>query len=235
MTMTQTPAVYAAISGVMAEMGKDGIAKGRKNAQQGYSFRGVDDVQNALNGPLVKHGLLFLPRVLSRTQEERLNKSGGAIFYTTVDMEFDFVAISDGSMHTIRMVGEAMDSADKSSNKAMSAAYKYAALQTFCIPTEGDNDADSATHEPAPRAPAAQEAPSKGEADEAATALAWTEKFIVGARSKKDTAELSELQHSKKDALANLRAKHPEYAARCDAVVREQLEKLDPLDDSIPF
>ena len=40
-----------------------------------------------------------------------------------------------------------MDSGDKATNKAMSAAYKYAALQTFCIPTEGDNDADATTHE----------------------------------------------------------------------------------------
>src|SRR5690606_19364534 len=48
--------------------------------------------------------------------------------------------------------GEAMDSADKATNKAMSAAYKYAAFQTFCIPTEGDNDADATTHEVAPLA-----------------------------------------------------------------------------------
>jgi hypothetical protein len=45
------------------------------------------------------------------------------------------------------MIGEAMDSGDKSSNKAMSAAYKYAAFQAFCIPTEGDNDADATTHD----------------------------------------------------------------------------------------
>ena len=43
--------------------------------------------------------------------------------------------------------GEAMDSGDKATNKAMSAAYKYAAMQAFCIPTEGDNDADATTHE----------------------------------------------------------------------------------------
>jgi hypothetical protein len=45
-----------------------------------------------------------------------------------------------------------MDSADKSSNKAQSAAYKYAAMQVFCIPTEGDNDADASHHEVEPRA-----------------------------------------------------------------------------------
>jgi len=49
------------------------------------------------------------------------------------------------------MIGEAMDSGDKSSNKAMSAAYKYACFQAFCIPTEGDNDADNTTHDIAPR------------------------------------------------------------------------------------
>lgn len=41
-----------------------------------------------------------------------------------------------------------MDTADKSTNKAMSAAYKYLCLQLFCIPTEGDNDADATTLEP---------------------------------------------------------------------------------------
>ncbi|MNY54686.1 hypothetical protein D3C86_1905820 [compost metagenome] len=40
-----------------------------------------------------------------------------------------------------------MDSGDKATNKAMSAAYKYAAFQAFCIPTEGDNDADGQTHQ----------------------------------------------------------------------------------------
>ena len=40
-----------------------------------------------------------------------------------------------------------MDTADKATNKAMSAAYKYMAMEVFCIPTEGDNDADATTHE----------------------------------------------------------------------------------------
>jgi hypothetical protein len=51
----------------------------------------------------------------------------------------------------VQTYGEAMDSADKATNKAMSAAYKYAAFLAFCIPTEGDNDADATTPEPAAR------------------------------------------------------------------------------------
>jgi hypothetical protein len=93
-----------------------------------------------------------LPRILTRESVERQSKSGGALFYITVEAEFDFVASEDGSKHTVRTFGEAMDSGDKATNKAMSAAYKYAAFQAFCIPTEAQ-DADAQTHEVQPKAP----------------------------------------------------------------------------------
>jgi len=139
--------VYEKIAAVTAELSRIGIAKDSKNAQQGYQFRGIDQVYGALSPLLSKHGLCILPRVQNRQVLERQTKSGGALFYTTLIVEFDFVAAEDGSKHTVITVGEAMDSGDKSSNKAMSAAYKYAAFQTFCIPTEADNDADATTHE----------------------------------------------------------------------------------------
>ena len=144
---TETPKVYAAIAAVTADLSAHGVAKGRKNTQQGYNFRGIDDMYNALSGPVAKHGLCIIPRVLSRNVTERETRNGGALFYITVDVEFDIVAAADGSKHTARVCGEAMDSADKATNKAMSAAYKYLAMQVFCIPTEGDNDADATTHE----------------------------------------------------------------------------------------
>lgn len=139
--------VYEKIAAITAELSRIGIAKDSKNSQQGYQFRGIDQVYGALSPLLAKHGLCILPRVKERTVLERQTKSGGALFYTTLVVEFDFVAAEDGSKHTVITVGEAMDSGDKSSNKAMSAAYKYAAFQAFCIPTEGDNDADATSHE----------------------------------------------------------------------------------------
>ena len=139
--------IYQAINAVQADLAKVGIAKDRRNTQQGYNFRGIDDVYAALSPLLAKHGLCILPRVISREVTERQTQKGGVLFYTVVHMEFDFVAAEDGSKHTVSTVGEAMDSGDKSSNKAMSAAYKYAAFQAFAIPTEGDNDADATTHE----------------------------------------------------------------------------------------
>jgi hypothetical protein len=145
--------VYEAIKNVAAAMSHDGISKARKNAQQGYNFRGIDDVLNALSSALIEAGLVILPRVTERVVTERETKNGGALFYVTVKVEFDLVAVEDGSKHTIITYGEAMDSADKATNKAMSAAYKYLALLTFCIPTEAapDTDADFTTHDVASR------------------------------------------------------------------------------------
>lgn len=143
--------VYQCINEVAKEIAREGIAKGRRNQQQGYSFRGIDDVYNALAPVIAKHGLVILPRCISRNITERNSSKGGVIFSVVVEAEFDFVSSHDGSKHTVKTYGEAMDSADKATNKAMSAAYKYAAFQTFCIPTEGDNDADAVTHNLAPK------------------------------------------------------------------------------------
>jgi hypothetical protein len=145
--------VYKAINAVQADLVKVGIGKDSKNTQQGYMFRGIDAVYNALSPLLAKHGLCILPRVISRECVERRSAKDTALFYITVGVEFDFVASEDGSKHTVVTYGEAMDSGDKATNKAMSAAYKYACMQAFSIPTEGDNDADSTTHEVKPRTP----------------------------------------------------------------------------------
>ena len=148
--------VYQCIAEVSAHVAKLGIAKDRKNAQQQYNFRGIDDVYNVLAPILAEVGLVVIPRMLTRSVVERVNKSGGALFYVTVEAEFDFVSAWDGSKVTARTFGEAMDSGDKATNKAMSAAYKYAAFQTFCIPTEAQ-DSENETHEVAAAAPAGYE------------------------------------------------------------------------------
>lgn len=143
--------VYQAINAVQADLVKSGIGKDSTNTFDNYKFRGIDAVYNALSPLLAKHGLCVLPRMLTRTCEERQSQKGGALFYVTVEAEFDFVSAKDGSKHTVRTFGEAMDRGDKATNKAMSAAYKYAAFQAFAIPTEGDNDADAQSHEVEPK------------------------------------------------------------------------------------
>ncbi len=142
--------VYKAIAAITANLSRVGIAKGRKTQQGGgasFAFRGIDDVLNALSPLLAEHKLCIFPRITDRATVERQTKSGGALFYTTVSAEFDFVSAVDGSKHMAATIGEAMDSGDKSTNKAMSIAYKYAVFLTFCVPIEGTPDADSEVHE----------------------------------------------------------------------------------------
>ena len=151
MTEITSKEVYKAINAVTKEMSEVGIKKAGENKAQNYKFRGIDDVYNALSSVISKHGLCILPAMLERNCEERMSNKNSALFYVTVKARFDLVSAIDGSSHSIFTYGEAMDSGDKATNKAMSAAYKYACMQAFCIPTEGDNDADATTHVVAPK------------------------------------------------------------------------------------
>lgn len=146
------PLVYDKIAAVQGELAHTGIGKDSENSFDRYKFRGIDAVYNALAPLLAKHGLCVLPRIIERESVERTSRKGEPMFYVTVTAEFDFVAAEDGSTHTVRTYGEAMDRSDKATNKAMSAAYKYAAFMAFAIPTEGDNDADAFTPEVEPAA-----------------------------------------------------------------------------------
>ena len=131
-------------SAVTAALSREGIAKNRENKDQKFNFRGIDDIYNSLSGLLAQNQLCIIPRVLSRVELQRQARSGSILNVSVVEVEYDIISAVDGSRHTARAIGEAQDSADKSTNKAMSAAYKYLCLQLFCIPTVAeDNDADA--------------------------------------------------------------------------------------------
>jgi hypothetical protein len=143
--------VYKSIVAVQGALAKEGISKDRKNQQQGFAYRGIDDVYAALAPLLAANNLCILPRIIGRLAEERTSAKGGVLFYTAVTAEFDLVSAIDGSTHTVVSYGEAFDSGDKSIGKAMSYAYKAMAFMTFAIPTEGENDPDAQSHEIKPR------------------------------------------------------------------------------------
>ena len=140
--------IYQAISGVMADIGA--IGKDKKNAQQGFKYRGVDDVMNALQPVMVKHGLFVVPEIIDQKREERQTSRGGNLIYSVCTVRYTFYA-KDGSSVQCVVIGEGMDSGDKATNKAMSIAFKYACFQVFCIPTEEMKDPDAEVHEVAPK------------------------------------------------------------------------------------
>ena len=144
-----TEKIYKAICNVMSDVGAIGKDKTADVGKRKYQYRGIDDVMNALQPAMVKNGIFVVPCVLNQIREERKDKYGGTLIYSISEVEYTFYA-DDGSNVKAVVVGEAMDSGDKSMNKAMSAAFKYACFQTFCIQTEDLLDSEQDDPRPVP-------------------------------------------------------------------------------------
>ncbi len=139
------PQVYAAISRVMADIGTSGIAKDRRNMEQKFNFRGIDDALLAFSPLLVKHGLIVAPSYADKVIEARQTKSGGTTYNVSLSGTFTFTSIHDGSQWVVGpFFGEANDGQDKAVSKATSVAERNMFYLTFVVPHEaaigGDPD-----------------------------------------------------------------------------------------------
>ena len=150
----ENPKIYAAIAGVIADCGI--VGKDKVNKQQGFKYRSVDDVFNALHPALAKNKVVIIPTVVERQCEEvGKTKNGTAIIKVICKVKYDICA-EDGSRVTSIIYGEGMDMGDKATNKAMAIAYKYLCFQVFCIPTEEMSDPDGESLEEEIRTPKKQ-------------------------------------------------------------------------------
>lgn len=136
--------IFKKMAEVMRDIGP--VSKDQKNTAQGFKFRSIDSFVNSLHPALVKHGVFMAPRCVAEEHElkEVTRGSGkqGVDKHVTIMMEYDFFA-EDGSKVTIGPIpAEGLDSGDKATNKALSAALKYALIQTFSVPTEDMAEAD---------------------------------------------------------------------------------------------
>ena len=136
--------IYAAMADAMADV--TAIGKTKRNTQQGFNFRGIDDVYNQLHSILAKHRIFSAPEVLAERSEERKSKNGWALIYRILTIKYTFYA-DDGSNVSVTVIGEGMDPGDKAANKAMSVAHKYALFQVFMIPTAEVVDPDVESYE----------------------------------------------------------------------------------------
>ena len=136
--------IYQSITKIMEEV--PSIGKTQRNKTQGFMYRGIDDVMNALQPILAKNKVFIVPEILEQTREERTTSKGGNLIYSICKIKYKFYA-EDGSSVEAITIGEGMDSGDKATNKAMAIAMKYALFQVFCIPTDEMKDPDSETPE----------------------------------------------------------------------------------------
>lgn len=137
--------ICKAISAVLSDVGA--VGKDGQNTFDKYKYRSIDAVMNAMHPAMAKHGVFVTPEVLEQSREERASKSGGILIYSITKVKYTFYT-ADGSSVTATVIGEGMDKGDKSMNKAMSAAFKYALFQVFCIPTEEFVDSETESPEP---------------------------------------------------------------------------------------
>lgn len=142
------PLIFSKIPKIMSAVGA--IGKDSKNAQQGYSYRGIDAVYNALNAVMSEHEVFSTCiSIEDENTGERQSKSGSALFEYSATFVYRFYA-TDGSYVDHKSKGKGMDSGDKDTNKAMSVAHKYALLQIFAIPTDEPKDPEIDDHEVKP-------------------------------------------------------------------------------------
>ena len=141
-----SPHVYRAITAITLALSKNGIPKARTNVRDDYQYRSIDDVLGQLAPLLSKHRLCVLPRVIRRECVERRGQGQDLLISAHVLVAYDLISSRDGTRHTVRAAGEALDPSDKATAKALSAAYKSAMLQTFCIPVGGAEEPDAFSH-----------------------------------------------------------------------------------------
>jgi len=149
MSNEKVPLIYTQMNLVQKAIGA--VGKEQFNTQQKFKFRGIDQFINALYPALTEHGVFMVPQVVKEAHKIRevLRRDGskGVDKLVYLQMTYTFYA-ADGSNVTVGPIpSEGLDSGDKATNKALSAALKYALIQTFSIPTEDMTEGDSESPE----------------------------------------------------------------------------------------
>ena len=150
---TEAPVVRPTLVERLVAVKRDigGVAKGDRNSAQNFNFRGIDAVLNAVAGPLIKHGIMSYPSKVISTKRGTATTTKGSMM-NTVEVLMQY-AFTDGvSTLYFEAPGEAFDSGDKATPKAMSVAYRTALLQALTLPTD-EPDPDSESYEAAPPVP----------------------------------------------------------------------------------
>lgn len=242
--------IDAAMIAIMKDIGAIGKNQisGKEGSSYGFKYRGIADVYDAAHAAMVKHGVYMLPEVVSREREERQAKSGGAMIYTFLTVRYKFVA-RDGTFRECTVCGEGMDSGDKSSNKALAAAHKYAITQSFITPysemTDGDAETPeptqpktpiSRTKEPSPPPPAAETKPKPPTMQE------WAAGFIDKIKAVDTEEALAVLFNSAAAGLLKIQKASPGlYATIIEAdekrrnALRFPPDPMAGFDDKVPF
>lgn len=165
------PTIVEIISAVMAEV--QAVGKDDRNNEQGYSFRGVDAVVNAVGPVFRRFGVVPVPILEQAGYRDVQTSRGKPSRECTVQVRYRFYGPAGDFLDAV-VPGESMDFGDKGTPKAMSVAYRIVLLQLLAIPThEPEPDSQSYERDNAPPRPSREETMAKGH--QAIAAAASTE------------------------------------------------------------
>jgi hypothetical protein len=145
--MTADLPVHKAWAAVMADV--TAITKDGRNQSQGFNFRGIDGVMNAVGPALRAHRVVIVPLSMSPSYRDvEVGAKRTAMREVTMKCRWRIIGPA-GDHLDVEAVGEAMDAGDKGTAKAASVAYRTLLLQALTVPTH-EPDPDEHTHERAP-------------------------------------------------------------------------------------
>ena len=142
-TEVDSRSVYQRMISIIDEL--PAIGKTQRNEQQKFMFRGHDDVMNALNPLLSKHGVFIVPSVLERITSERTTTNNKTMYEVNLHVRYTFWGAA-GDSFTASGWGEGTDMGDKATSKAMTMAFKYVIGQAFALATAEMSDSDNDRH-----------------------------------------------------------------------------------------
>jgi hypothetical protein len=125
------------------------VGKTGRNETQGFNFRGIDAVVNAVGPALREHGVVVVPNVKDyQYGTVEVGQRRSQMGHVRLLVEYTFIG-PDNDRIVCCVAGESFDSGDKATAKAMSVAFRTALLQALCLPTD-EPDPDSTSYERAP-------------------------------------------------------------------------------------
>lgn len=150
------PSVITALNRVMRDVTK--VEKKEENTMQHFRFRGVDATTKAVAPALREHGVVVVPLVEEYEYDiEEFGKNATKMGHVMVKVRYRWYGPGGDFIDTVS-VGEATDTGDKCTAKAMSVAYRTCILQTLCLPTD-DPDPDTDSYERSGGAPQTAKTP----------------------------------------------------------------------------
>lgn len=142
-----TEQVYSAWTAALEQV--RAVPKGDVNQGEGFKYRSIDAVMNAVHGALAAHSLAIIPETAAQTRTEVQSRRGAAGAHLVMDVTFRVIHAS-GESFTAQVTGEATDYQGRCTSKAYTMALKTFLLQALCIPLVGEDPDGEQIDEVAP-------------------------------------------------------------------------------------